>query len=239
MKTKVIIAALILAVFAGFMLYHSSPKIQRALTPSASTVRGQAAVQSTATATSPAQHGIALISANDPVFAKEFAQLSRGYAAFDLKELAKDFNLTPESKQALARAMATARLSQMIYEAEIAHIDASDQNHVVLSIPVYSSEGVVLRSFLQNEIAKATNAQAAQAFVDDLAKSFDSFGDHPQTMELTPLTKSRNGKPVSSVAIKHVTTGIAGLYTLTSGSLLDRNNMHEYTPFETLVPLPR
>ncbi len=177
---------------------------------------------------------IALIDPQHSPFRHELNDLARSYYGLLLTYKGKYF-MTADQQKAAAKAMAIARLSQMLYEAEIATISADNPAKVVISIPAYASDAASLRDFLKDALAESVGQQLASSMMSDLInRNFDFFGEHPQALELTPSNETLHGQPVYS--IKHTTTGVLGAGQMVSYSLLPKSRLGSYVAFAPYLP---
>jgi hypothetical protein len=179
---------------------------------------------------------IDLLMFNDPLFHKELMQLRQRYTgSLGLYERKTGVSLSAKQQSNIARALAEARLSQMLYEAEIAQVDDSNPNLVKISVPAYADEGAGLRDFLIDKITKYTGDPAlAQALADDMGRNLDRYGAYSQKMELTQMPEAIDGVPVTAVTIATQTMAAPGIPTSSLGSF-PRGQMQDYTPFEAFL----
>ena len=179
---------------------------------------------------------IDVISFSDDTYHKELMQLHGMFAGFlKLYEHKTGVTLNDRQRFQIARALAVARLSQMLYEAEIAKVDDSNPNLVKISIPAYGDQGNGLHDFLVDKITKNTgDPKLAAALADDMGRNLDHYGAYSQNIEMTQKPESINGRPVTAVMIANTSMAAPGI-PMTYGSNYPRGDMHEFTPFEAFL----
>lgn len=230
MKKVIIITLLIVA--ALLYVHHKDARLAvTTSTPHAVLVQNTLK-NSSAPALSNAQSEgkIPLLGANDQLFHHELMALNREFTGFlGLYQRKSGVTLTAKQQDNIARALAMARLSQMLYEAEIAKVDDSNPAVVKVSIPAY--DGDSLRDFLVNKITEDTNDPAlARSIADDMGRNFDHYGTYSQNLEMTQRPDAINGHPVTAVMITNKTMAAPGIPVASNSSYL-KDDLHEFTPF--------
>lgn len=251
MKTKktIIVFAVLLVAFLAYR--HFTQLSVRASTAHAAFVQNSlksVSYQASVEANKPQAVGkIDVISFNDATFHNELMRLHRqylgyldAYQRFHPDEAATLSHLTAKQRYNIARAMAVARLSQTLYEAEIANVDDSDPAVLKVSVPSYASEGNGIRDFLIDKITKSSQDPAlAKAMTDRLAGNFSRYGEFSQNVEMTQkVIAGDNGQPLTHVTLVdksavRITSGMVVPMTVVSSFLKDQ--MYEYTPFAAFL----
>jgi hypothetical protein len=246
MKTKILVSVVVLASIVLFEVFRPravlTPPVNSATVTSAATSIVAKADVSANIAKAAASRLVAgnqqipLLSPTNPAFSPEIKGLSMGYALV-LSYYGKTHSLSGQDVDKIATAMAVARMSQMLYEAEIATVTSADAKHVSIAIPVYADDAASLKDYLNNEVAQVTGSQGTD---DQLTGIMDGclqhFGSYPQTLDFSKSdTTSSKGEPV--YVIKQVMDMSASNHGITAGtSLLTKSMLTDYAVFSDWLP---
>ena len=172
--------------------------------------------------------GIQIIDVNNPAYDWALLQLQETFRA-TLRYHTRNQKVPDADIQKAIALLATARLSQMMYEATNAKVVESNAEKVSVVVPTYAIAGDQLKEFIHKNLPRQL---ATPEFETELASEFGSFGTFPQQLEFRKAELEGNKQFYTIVRTSQAGAGIP-IQTFSTLSIAD---LAAYTPFAGFLP---
>ena len=177
---------------------------------------------------SPMVEGIQIIDVTNPAYNWPLLQLQETFRG-TLRYHTRNPQVPDADIQKAIALLATARLSQMMYEATTAKIVESNAETVSVVVPAYAIAGDQLKEFIHKNLPRQL---ATPEFETGLVNEFGSFGTFPQQLEFQKAELEGDKRYYTIVCTTQAGAGIP-LKTYSTLSLAD---LAAYTPFAGFLP---